>query len=65
MASPLSGGVAFAGKSGLNTASACEVNATETIIIAAAHFMSRGLTTSPLRDKENFCALTVIRRGLA
>jgi len=54
MASPLNGGVAFAGKSGRNTASACEANAMETVMIAAAHFMSRGLTRLPPRDKENF-----------
>jgi len=54
MASPLNGGVAFAGKSGRNTASVCEANAMETIMITAAHFMSRGLTRLPLRDKEIF-----------
>lgn len=60
MASPLNGGAAFAGKSGRNTASACEANAMETIMIAAAHFISRGLTTLPLRDKENFSAIAII-----
>jgi len=63
MASPLNGGAAFAGKSGRNTASTCEANAMETIMIPAAHFMSRGLTRLPLRDKENFCAIAVIKRG--
>ena len=63
--SPLNGGVAFAGKSGRNTAGACEANAMETIRIAAALFMSRGLTRLPLRGKENFRAFAVIRRGLA
>jgi len=39
----LNGGPVFAGKSGRNTANACETNAIETNVIAAAHFMSRGL----------------------
>jgi hypothetical protein len=39
----LNGGPAFAGKSGRNRADACETNAIQTNMIAAAHFMSRGL----------------------
>jgi len=39
MIAPPNGGVAFAGKSGRNTANACEANTTETIMIAAAHFI--------------------------
>jgi hypothetical protein len=35
----LNGGPAFAGKTGRNTASACETNAMETNVIAATHFM--------------------------
>jgi len=54
MASPLNGGAAFAGKSGRNTASTCEANAMETIMIAAAHFMSRGLTRLRWHDKNIF-----------
>ena len=61
MASPLNGGAVFPGKSGRNTASACETNAMETIMIAAAHFMSRGLTRLALREKENFCTVGELR----
>jgi hypothetical protein len=35
----LNGGLAFAGKTGRNTASTCETNATEMNMIAATHFM--------------------------
>jgi len=54
MASPLNGGAAFAGKSGRSTASACDANTMETITIAAAHFMSRGLIKIEKRGKKNF-----------
>jgi hypothetical protein len=50
----LNGGPAFAGKSGRNTANACEMNAIETNMIAAAHFMWRGLIKSQRRDKKIF-----------
>jgi hypothetical protein len=48
----LNGGPAFAGKSGRNTANVCETNAIQTIVIAAAHFMSRGLIKLQKRDKR-------------
>src|SRR5882724_7539790 len=48
----LNGGLAFAGKSGRNTANACDTNAIETNAIAAAHFMSRGLIKLRKRDKK-------------
>jgi hypothetical protein len=48
----LNGGAAFAGKSGRNTAVACETNTIETNVIAAAHFMSRGLIKLHKRDKQ-------------
>jgi hypothetical protein len=50
----LNGGLAFAGKSGRNNASACDTNAIQTIVIAAAHFMSRGLIKLRKRDKTIF-----------
>jgi hypothetical protein len=39
----LNGGPAFAGNSGRETADTCETNATKTNVMAAAHFMTRGL----------------------
>jgi hypothetical protein len=51
---PLNGGLAFAGKSGRSTANACETNATETNVIAAAHFMSRGLIKPRNAGKKMF-----------
>ena len=48
----LNGGPAFAGKSGRNTATACETKAIETNVIAAAYFMSRGLITLRQGDKK-------------
>jgi len=62
MASPLNGGAAFAGKSGRSTASACDANTMETITIAAAHFMSRGLIKIEKRGKKNLGVIAVIRR---
>jgi hypothetical protein len=56
----LNGGPAFAGKSGRNTANACETNAIQTNMIAAAHFMSRGLIKLRKRDKKNFRIAVVI-----
>ena len=50
----LNGGPAFAGKSGRNNANACDTNAIQTIVIAAAHFMSRGLIKLQKRDKKIF-----------
>jgi hypothetical protein len=43
IAPPLTGGEDLAGKIGRRTANACEISATETNVIPAAHFMSRGL----------------------
>ena len=51
---PLNGGTDFAGNNGRKTANVCETNAMETIMIAAAYFMSRGLTKMRLRDKKKF-----------
>jgi hypothetical protein len=50
----LNGRPAFAGKSGRNTAKAGETNAIQTNVIAAAHFMSRGLIKLRKRDKTIF-----------
>jgi hypothetical protein len=50
----LNGGPAFAGKSGRNTANACETNAIQTNMITAAHFMSRGLIKLRKRGKKIF-----------
>jgi hypothetical protein len=45
IASTLNGGAAFAGKSGRNTANACETNAMETTAtVAAAHFIVGALS---------------------
>jgi hypothetical protein len=52
VAPPLKGGPDFAGKSGRKTATPCEINATETSVIAAAHFMSRGLIKLQKRNKK-------------
>jgi hypothetical protein len=51
IAPPLNGGPVFAGKSGRNTANACEANAMETIMIAAAHFMLGALIRIRQYDK--------------
>src|SRR5262249_42009251 len=48
----LNGGLAFAGKSGRDTANACETNAIETNVIAAAHFISRGLIKTRKAGKQ-------------
>src|SRR5438132_903690 len=48
--------------SGLKTANACAIDAIETNVISAAHFMSRGLNRLPSRSKENFRVIAVIRR---
>jgi hypothetical protein len=54
IAPPLKGGEDFAGKSGRKTANACEANAMETSVIAAAHFMSGGLNKIQTRGKKIF-----------
>jgi hypothetical protein len=61
IAPPLNGGAAFAGKSGRKTANACEANAMETTMIAAAHFMVAALSRIKRHGKQNFCAVSVIR----
>jgi hypothetical protein len=60
IASAPNGGPAFAGKSGRNNANACDTNAIQTIVIAAAHFMSRGLIKLQKRDKKNFRGAVII-----
>jgi hypothetical protein len=55
IASLPNGGAVFAGKSGRNTADACEANARETTRIAAtAHLMDRALIKIRQDDKYNF-----------
>jgi hypothetical protein len=54
----LNGGPAFAGKSGRNTAKAGETNAIQTNVIAAAHFMSRGLIKTQKAGKKIFFGVT-------
>jgi hypothetical protein len=51
IAPPLKGGEDFAGKSGRRTANACEISATETSVIAAAHFMVGALIRFRQHDK--------------
>jgi hypothetical protein len=51
IASAPNGGPALAGKSGRNTANACEANAMETTMIAAAHLMSGALIKIQYNDK--------------
>ncbi|PYL77472.1 MAG: hypothetical protein DMF26_03910 [Verrucomicrobia bacterium] len=59
---PLKGGEDFVGNTGRKTANACAIDAIETNVISAAHFMSRGLNRLPSRSKENFRVIAVIRR---
>src|SRR3954453_10920161 len=54
VAMPVKGGAAFAGKSGRNTANACETNAMETSINAATHFIWRRLIKTGNRSKLFF-----------
>jgi hypothetical protein len=56
IAPPLKGGEDFAGKSGRRTANACEISATETSVIAAAHFISRGLIKNRKAGKKIFAS---------
>jgi len=51
---PVRGGGAFAGKSGLKTADACQASAMEMSTITAAHFMSCGLIKTETRGKKIF-----------
>jgi len=56
VAPPLNGGEDFAGKIGRKTASACEISARQTSVIAAPYFMSRGVIRLRRPDKKNFQA---------
>ena len=51
----------FRRKSGRNTAHACETNAIETNMIAAAHFMSRGLIKLQKKRNKKILAWSWIR----
>lgn len=62
IASPANGGAVFAGKSGRNTADACEANARETTrIAAAAHLMDGALIKIRQDDKYNFFLVRSLR----
>ena len=60
IAPPVNGGAGFAGKSGRKTANVCETNTMETIVIAAAHFMTGALIKIKQHDKQKFCAIAII-----
>ena len=60
ISSPLNGGAGFSGKSGRKTANACETNAMETIVIAAAHFMVGALIKFQTPGKKNFRMIAII-----
>jgi aromatic ring-opening dioxygenase catalytic subunit (LigB family) len=53
LAPPLKGGEDLAGKSGREIANACETTTRQMNVIAAAHFISRGLIKLRERDKKN------------
>ena len=61
--SPLNGGAGFAGKSGRKTANVWDTNAMEMSTDTAAHFMSAGLSKFKRHGKQNFFAITVIKRN--
>ena len=62
--SPANGGAVFAGKSGRNTAGACEANARETTrIAAAAHLMDGALIKIRQDDKYNFFLVPIAKSG--
>jgi hypothetical protein len=66
IASPANGGPVFAGKSGRNTADACEANARETTrIAAAAHLMDGALIKIRQDDKYNFFLVPIAKSGRA
>lgn len=66
IASLLNGGAVFDGKSGRNTADACEANARETTRIAAAvHLMNRALIKIREDDKYNFFLVLFAKSGPA
>jgi hypothetical protein len=50
----LNGGAAFAGKSGRDTANPWEANAIRTNVMAAAHFITRGLIQNAEAWQEYF-----------
>jgi hypothetical protein len=60
--SALNGGAGFAGKSGRKTANVWDTNAMETSTDTATHFMSAGLSKFKRHGKQNFFAITVIKR---
>jgi type II secretory pathway component PulF len=63
IAPPLSGGSGLTGKRGRTTANVCETNARETNVNTAAHFMFAALIRINPDDKQNSCAISVIRGG--
>ena len=64
IASPANGGAVFAGKSGRNTADACEANARErTRIAVAAHLMDGALIKIHQDDKYNFFLVPIAKSG--
>ncbi len=66
IASLPNGGAAFAGKSGRNTADACEANARETTrIAAAAHLMDGAFIKISQDDKYNFFLVPIAKSGPA
>ncbi|PYI77255.1 MAG: hypothetical protein DMF01_01735 [Verrucomicrobia bacterium] len=66
IASLPNGGAAFAGKSGRNTADACEANARErTRIAVAAHLMDGALIKIHQDDKYNFFLVPIAKSGRA
>ncbi|HVD94574.1 MAG TPA: hypothetical protein VNE84_00365, partial [Candidatus Limnocylindria bacterium] len=58
IASAPKGGPAFAGKSGRNTANACEAIAMETTMVVAAHFMVGALIKIHRHEQANSCVIT-------
>ena len=66
IASPANGGAVFAGKSGRNTADACEASARETTrIAAAAHLMEGALIKIRQDGKYNFFLVPIAKSGRA
>jgi hypothetical protein len=62
VSSPLNGGAGFAGTSGRKTANAGDTNAIQTSTNTVAHFMSAALSRIKRHRKQNFFAITVIKR---
>ena len=63
VAPPLKGSEDFAGKSGLETADACETSTRQTNVIVAAHFMLCGLIKLGRRDKNNSRVVAIRPEG--